>query len=71
MVQITIIDNRVNIKTEDIDICFEGDFEIKNTPVAGTTDATIKLDGKEIISFLEKFQNCQKANYDKPQNNQV
>lgn len=29
MVQITIIDNRVDIKTEDIDICFEGDFEIK------------------------------------------
>lgn len=29
MVQITIIDNQANIKTEDIQIYLEGDFEIK------------------------------------------
>ena len=33
--------------------------QIKNTPVAGTTDANISLDGKEISSsLLGKCQNC-------------
>lgn len=26
---------------------------IKNTPVAGTTDVTVKLDGKAIADYLE------------------
>lgn len=34
----------------------------KETPAAGTTDVTIKLDGKKIITSLEKYQNCQTTN---------
>lgn len=38
---------------------------INETPVAGTTDVTVKLDDREIISSLKKCQNSQKANCDK------
>lgn len=34
----------------------------KETPVAGTTDVNIKLDGKKIISSLEKYQNYRTTN---------
>lgn len=31
----------------------------KETPVDKATDVIIELDGKKIISSLEKYQNCQ------------
>ncbi len=37
----------------------------KETSAAETTDVKIKLDGKEIISSLAKYQNFQKANHGK------
>ena len=38
---------------------------LNKTPVAGTTDAKIEIDGKEISCAFLKYCNSRRANYDK------